>query len=85
MYEGTCIECQEDFEDEKIGEHEVGRYIGESSRTLAEHSGEHMKGAKSLDTDNFIVKHWVLHHPSLEHRPCVRFRVLKAFKDPLSR
>ena len=61
------------------------KYIGETSRTLAERSTEHVTAAEGLDADNFIVKHWVSSHPDLTRQPRMRFKVRKSFTDPLSR
>lgn len=63
----------------------IGRYIGESGRTLAERSLEHVKAAQSLESDNFIIKHWALEHSDLEEAPRMRFKLLKSFNDPMSR
>ena len=60
-------------------------YVGESSRTLAERAIEHVRGARALDRDNFITKHWVIQHPSLERPPRVKFKPIKTYKDALSR
>ena len=60
IYEGTCMTCEDKFKAGKREKLKIGRYIGESSRTLAERSSEHERGAHSLDTDNFIVKLLVL-------------------------
>ena len=85
VYEGECIDCLEDVENGIKTASDVGKYIGESGRTLAERSLEHVRGAKSFDKDNFIIKHWVLHHSDSTERPRIRFKVRKAFKDPMSR
>ena len=85
VYEAVCVNCLEEVERGTKKECEVGKYIGESGRTLAERSVEHDKGAKSFDPDNFIIKHWVLHHQDLRERPRVKFKVKKSFRDPLSR
>ena len=85
VYEGVCLDCVDECENGKRTEKEVGRYVGESGRTLAERSSEHAHGTKSIDADNFIVKHWVLQHSELDRRPKIKFKVLKAYKDPLSR
>ena len=87
VYEAVCIECEEeakDAVDEGIGM-KIGRYVGETSRTLAERSKEHIDGAKNCDYDNFIIKHWVNNHSELPDIPRMRFRVLKSFQDALSR
>ena len=85
VYEGECIDCLEEVEKGMRAVEEVGKYIGESGRTLAERSIEHVRGAKSFDCDNFIVKHWVLHHSELAERPRFKFKVRKSYRDPLSR
>ena len=79
------MECKDEVERglRKVGA--VGKYIGESSRTLAERSVEHCRGATSIDPDNFIVKHWVMQHSDMDRAPRVQFKVVKVFKDPLSR
>ena len=64
---------------------DVGKYIGESSRTLAERSREHISGAGNLEFENFIVKHWVTCHSNCICAPNMRFKVLKTIQDPLSR
>ena len=85
VYEGVCLDCLDDCDRGKRSERDIGRYIGESGRTLAERSGEHARGARAMDADNFIVKHWVLQHPVLDRKPKIKFKVLKTYKDPLSR
>ena len=85
VYEGTCINCLEEVEAGSRLEADVGKYIGESGRTLAERSLEHDKAAASFDKDNFIIKHWVLHHRDLKERPRIQFKVRRSFRDPLSR
>ena len=44
VYEGICKECEDEAR-EGNDDTEVGVYIGESSRTLAERATEHVKGA----------------------------------------
>ena len=85
VYEGVCIECLDEVQRGVRKKGAVGKYIGESSRTLAERSLEHSRGAMSIDPDNFIVKHWVTQHSELESAPRIKFNVVKTFKDPLSR
>ena len=85
VYVGECIECLEQVEAGNKKATDVGRYVGESGRTLAERSTEHLRGAKSFDPDNFIIKHLVIHHNELEDRPRIKFMAKKAFNDPLSR
>ena len=85
MYEGVCLDCKEEVQHGLRDELNIGKYVGESSRTLAERSLEHCRGAGSLDPDSFIVKHWVLQHANLERAPRIQFKVVRTFKDPLSR
>ena len=85
VYEAVCVECEEEIKKGCRSAREQGRYIGESSRTLCERSKEHVDGAQNLDSDNFIVKHWVSCHSNLTNSPRMRFKVLKSFQDVLSR
>ena len=85
VYEGVCLECMFQVENGLRKKDTVGRYIGESSRTLSERSREHCRGAKAMDPDNFIIKHWALQHSDLDECPKMRFKVIKTFNDPLSR
>ena len=74
VYEATCIECLKQVSDGIKPKDQVGRYIGESSRTLAERSREHVAGAGNLEYENFIVKHWVISHSDSIGPPCMRFK-----------
>ena len=85
VYEAVCIECEEESITASDKNKKVSRYIGESSRTLAERSKEHVDGAKNCEYDNFIVKHWVSKHKEMKTVPRIRFKVLKTFQDALSR
>ena len=74
VYEAVCMECEDLAKElDKITTTKeisfIGRYIGESSRTLSERSKEHIDGVKNYDHDNFIVKHWVNHHNEFEEAP----------------
>ena len=85
IYEGKCMTCEDEYKSGKREKKKIGCYIGESSRTLAERTVEHERGANSFETDNFIVKHWVIEHPESNIKPRIRFKVIKSFNDPLSR
>ena len=85
VYEGICLECVSETT-MGVGETgDVGVYVGESSRTLSERALEHVGGAKSLDPDNFIVKHWILKHSNLDNPPRIKFKPIKSHSDALSR
>ena len=94
VYEATCIECEsastsKESETKIIGPDDpsasISKYIGETSRTLAERSAEHITAASNFDLDSFIVKHWVAAHPALSQQPRIKFAVRSSFKDPLTR
>ena len=68
-----------------IDKDQVGIYVGETSRTLVERVIEHVEGAEDLGVDNFITKHWATKHDQLVKRPRVSFKVLKHYKDALTR
>ena len=85
VYEAKCFECLEMLERGDIQERDVGVYVGETSRTLLERALEHVTAADNLDVDNFITKHWASSHRTLESRPRIKFKVIKQFKDALSR
>ena len=63
----------------------VGIYIGETSRSLAERVGEHMYDAEAFSKKSHIVKHWMRSHPDLDVAPQFKIKILKQFKDCLSR
>ena len=78
VYEARCIKCVDQVTERLIREHEVGVYIGETSRTLMERATEHVIGAEHIDLDNFITKHWANKHKWLSEAPRMRF-------NPISR
>ena len=82
MYKGECQVCKPNKEDRiNIGEkQEEGIYIGETER-----SREHVRGMEQGEKENFIVKHWALHHPEQERPPKVRFSLLRNHRDCMSR
>ena len=52
---------------------------------MAERALEHRTALRRLDTSSFMFKHWVLKHSDRYNAPKSVFRVLKHYKDPLSR
>ena len=83
VYEAVCVTCEQQNEE---GERpEINVYIGESSRSLAERFSEHVSGLMKGDEGNFIVKHWALKHIDQMEPPEMRFRVLRSFREPLTR
>ena len=85
VYEAICCECERQVEEGILKKEDAGVYIGESGRTLLERAKEHVKAAKDLEENSFIVKHWLLRHQELKKPPQVRFVVKKPHSDALSR
>ena len=89
VYESSCLKCHPGGNKEKQGEDMVlsgfGLYTGETSRSVFERVGEHMKNASVLDRESHIVKHWFLSHPEDKEPPGFKFRVVGQYKDCLSR
>jgi len=85
VYEGVCLTCESEAAQGKRDRADVGIYIGESSRTLAERAAEHSNLALKLEDDSFIVKHWMIKHENMEAQPRIRFRPLKSYKDAMTR
>ena len=62
-----------------------GVYYGETSRSLHERAQEHLKDAEGFDAASHMVKHWMVDHPDQKELPLFKFKVVKTFKDCLSR
>ena len=69
----------------KIDSDEKGVYVGESSRSLYERTKEHWNDAVKDAPDSHMRKHWVECHPDMKEIPKFRFKIVKSFKDSLSR
>ena len=65
----------------------VGRgiYVGESSRSLYERTKEHVADRKGWKEESHQIKHWLMDHRDLKEPPTFRFRLLRSFKDPMTR
>ena len=63
----------------------LGVYIGESSRSLHERTQEHLNDARKLDSKSHIAKHWMEKHPTLMNVPPFEFKLVRAYKDCLTR
>ena len=97
LYEATCGICRDESQSEeggagkrvklKFGEGypEKNVYVGETSRSIFERSQEHVKAGKSKKEESFIAKHWQESHPEREEMPEFRFKIIRSFKDHLSR
>ena len=58
--------------------------MGESSRSLYERTKEHIKDGRDKAEDSHIAKHWEQCHAG-EDMPEFRFKIVRSFKDSLSR
>ena len=58
--------------------------MGETSRSLYERSREHVKDGADRTEDSHIAKHWEQVHKG-EPMPEFRFKIVRSFKDSLSR
>ena len=59
------------------------KYLGESARNLYTRGGEHVKKCDKKDQNSFMYKHQQEYHNGED--PDFEMKVLKSFKDPLSR
>ena len=84
VYQAVCVVCDKQHKLNSGSDHK-GCYIGETARTLSERANEHKKSLKRYENKSFMFKHWALVHPELLTAPEFKFKVLKCFKDPLSR
>ena len=84
VYMCVCSLCDEAHKLDPSVRHK-GRYIGQTSRTLAERANEHLAGLRRVDLSCHLVKHWAIVHPELLSAPEFKFSVVKAHKDPMSR
>ena len=84
VYSVVCSLCDERHKVDMSQKH-LGRYIGQTSRTLAERSAEHLAGLRRVDLSCHLVKHWALVHPELLAPPKFKFAVEKPHKSPMSR
>ena len=62
-----------------------GIYVGESSRSLYGRAKEHLSDREGWKEESHQVKHWITEHPELQEPPRFRFRLVRGFKDPMSR
>ena len=71
----------------KFGESypEENIYVGETSRSIFERSIEHLKAGRDRKEESFVAKHWQESHPQREEAPEFRFKIVKSFRDPLTR
>ena len=96
LYESSCELCNPEesqmkatiVEKGKESDQKEGRegiYLGETSRSLAERCGEHFRDAESFNKKSHVIKHWMSSHEEADSPPPFRFRIVKQYKDCLSR
>ena len=96
MYEAACGICEDESQcgeggggkkvKLKFGEcyPEKNVYVGETSRSIFERSQEHAKAGKGKREESF-AKNWQENHPERDEMPKFIFKLIRSFKDPLSR
>ena len=62
-----------------------GVYLGETSRSLAERTIEHFNDAEAFSKRSHMVKHWMTSHMELDTIPPFQIKVVKQYRDCLSR
>ena len=90
VYLAECNECS--LVDSKGGESMAqglgvlnSRYVGETSRPLRMRANEHWTNLLELNTDSFILTHWMNKHGLQMRPPEYKFKVLGCYRDSLSR
>ena len=59
--------------------------MGETSRSLAERTIEHFNDAESFSKRSHMVKHWMTSHMELDIIPPFQIKIVKQYRDCLSR
>ena len=100
LYETSCIPCNPvkdktaPVQDSNLEEGQSlslprgeGRYLPWGVQLILEYerASKHMRDARSFHEKSHIVKHWMDRHRDMNQPPAFRFRVLKTFKDCLTR
>ena len=90
LYETFCLLCNPSVKRQisqppGMRASKEGWYIGETSRSFHERMGEHMADARGFKPGSHILKHWIESHPELKIIPPFQFRILKTFKECLTR
>ena len=88
-YETYCLLCNptegSKIKPTGIKNPKIGWYLGETSRSLHERMEEHYNDARSFKPGSHILKHWIESHPALREIPPFQFRIIRTFKECLTR
>ena len=88
LYESICTKCNKGAKNSgrlKVPNSSVPSiYVGESSRSIYERSGEHWKAYRKRNTDSHIWKHHLIHHYR-EGEPEVILKLVGTFRTTLAR
>ena len=85
MYDSSCTLSNPSIRQEDTQVGRKGVYIGETSRSIHERSKEHQKDASDFSIKSHQVKHWMNTHPEENIQPPFRIRMIKRYRDCLSR
>ena len=81
VYESVCEICDNTVKNGSVKIH-LGRYVGQSYRTLFERAEEHVKACKRYDLSYFMFKHWATQHHDLVEPPKLSLGWLEPIKIP---
>ena len=83
VYSASCAEYSKNVCDVDVKSEYT--YIGETSRTVRLRIKEHMEALSNLNPKSFQLFHWYDKHQTSEVCPEFEFKVVKKFKDALTR
>ena len=86
VYESICSKCNPGAKEQgplrNINKDVPSVYVGETSRSIYEHAGEHWNSYRKRNTDSHIWKHHLVHHDG-EGEPEMVFKMVGKFKTAL--
>ena len=90
LYETKCLLCNPPTSGHKKDAPQKpairnGIYYGESSRSFQERIAEHVKDADTFSQKSHVIKHWMKDHRDENTKPPFAYKVIKKYKDCLSR
>ena len=85
VYSAECLLCKQQVDKGDRPKNNVGIYIGETGRCLAERSKEHLALLMAGSSESFILKHWAEQHIDTPAPPEIRFKVVKNHRDCITR